>query len=44
MNSNIKHSSGKDNSINNPKYYLSKMSNKSLTNIKFSNTSTREIK
>ena len=40
---NIKHSSGKDNIINNPKYYLAKISNKPFTNIKFNNTSTREI-
>jgi hypothetical protein len=43
INHGIKLSSGKDNSINNPKY-LSKISNKSFTNIKFNNTSTREIK
>ena len=44
INHNIKHSRGKDNSIDNPKYYLSKISNKSFTNIKFNNTSTGEIK
>lgn len=37
---NIKHSSGKDNSINNPKYYLSKISIIPFTNIKFNNIST----
>jgi hypothetical protein len=43
INHNIEHSSGKDNRINNPKSYLSKLSNKSFTKIKFNNTSTSEF-
>jgi len=42
-NHNIKHSSGKDNRINNPKCYLSKISNKPFTKIKFNNKTTSEI-
>jgi len=44
INHNIKDSIGKENSINNLIYYLSKISNKSLTNTEFNNTSTGEIK
>jgi len=40
---NIEHSSGKDNRINNPKYYLSKLSNKAFIKIKFNNTTTSGI-
>jgi hypothetical protein len=43
LNHNVKHSSGKNNSINNPKYYVSEISNKPFANIKFNNTSTRKI-
>jgi hypothetical protein len=32
----------KDNRINNPKYYLSKLSNKPFTKMKFNNTSNSE--
>jgi len=43
INRNVKHSSGENNSINNPKYYLSEISNIPFANIKFNNTSTRDI-
>jgi hypothetical protein len=42
INHNIEHSSGKDNRINNPIYYLPKLSNKPFTKMKFNNTTTSE--